>query len=104
RRLVQLRLDDGLDGDLAAESRIRALVHDSHGTAADRALDRVATERFQVGNGGGHGWTSTLEAGRPGPYAIPHTPPVSRGSAHHAIDEHFHAGGVVRHRRARTLH
>src|SRR5213075_3344667 len=58
RRLVELGLEDGLDRDPAAELRIHALVHHSHGTAADRALDRVAAERLEFGLGfgirGGH--------------------------------------------------
>jgi hypothetical protein len=40
--LVEVALEDGLDGDRAVQLRVERLVHDAHGAAADLAAELVA--------------------------------------------------------------
>src|SRR5438094_308716 len=55
RVLIEVTLEDGLDRHPAAQARIQSLVHDTHRTFADRALDVVAAKRFQFRSRRGHG-------------------------------------------------
>ena len=44
--VVQLAFQDGLDGDLAIELRIDALVHDPHGATPEHAHQFISSEKF----------------------------------------------------------